>query len=363
MKIQTILDHLNAWAPQAYAEDFDNTGLLVGDAHQNCTGAMITLDTLPKTIDEAITKNCNLIISFHPIIFKGLKSITGKDYVEQTLLKAIKNDIAIFALHTALDNQIEGVSHGMANALELGGQRILVPQKNTLKKLTTYVPKPHATTVLQALYAAGAGHVGAYDHCSFSTTGTGSFRGDDNSTPAIGSPNEDTQVEEVQLHLVVKRHLEKKVLQALLKAHPYEEVAYEITALDNSNQTIGMGMVGELPKPLAPKAFLDLLKERFGLSTLRHTTLGTTPISKVAVLGGSGAFALGTAKAQGAHAYVTADLKYHDFFQGNDNFLLADIGHYESEQFTKTLILNFLNKKIPNFAFALAQSTNPVNYY
>lgn len=363
MKIQTILDHLNAWAPQAYAEDFDNTGLLVGDVHQNCTGALITLDTLPKTIDEAITKKCNLIISFHPIIFKGLKSITGKDYVEQTLLKAIKNDIAVFALHTALDNHIEGVSHGMANALELGGQRILVPQKNTLKKLTTYVPKPHATTVLQALYAAGAGHVGAYDHCSFSTTGTGSFRGDDNSTPAIGSSNEDTQVEEVQLHLVVKRHLEKKVLQALLKAHPYEEVAYEITALDNSNQTIGMGMVGELPKPLAPKAFLDLLKERFGLSTLRHTTLGTTPISKVAVLGGSGVFALGTAKAQGAHAYVTADLKYHDFFQGNDNFLLADIGHYESEQFTKTLILNFLNKKIPNFAFALAQSTNPVNYY
>ncbi len=363
MKIQTILDHLNAWAPQEYAEDFDNTGLLVGDVHQNCTGALITLDTLPKTIDEAITKNCNLIISFHPIIFKGLKSITGKDYVEQTLLKAIKNDIAIFALHTALDNHIEGVSHGMANALELVGQRILVPQKNTLKKLTTYVPKPHVTTVLQALYTAGAGHVGAYDHCSFSNPGTGSFRGDDNSTPAIGSPNEDTQVEEVQLHLVVKRHLEKKVLQALFKAHPYEEVAYEITALDNSNQTIGMGIVGELPKPLVPKVFLDLIKERFGLSILRHTTLRTAPISKVAVLGGSGAFALGTAKAQGAHAYITADLKYHDFFQGNDNFLLADIGHYESEQFTKTLILNFLNKKIPNFAFALAQSTNPVNYY
>ncbi len=315
MKIQDILDVLEAWAPRAYAEDFDNTGLLVGDAHQECTGALITLDTLPETISEAQAQGCNLIISFHPIIFKGLKRLTGANYVEQTVVEAIRNNVCIYALHTALDNHWEGVSYGIAQRLQLEHPKILVPQNNTLKKLTTYVPQSQAADLLEALYQAGAGQIGAYDRCSFSAQGVGSFRGNDTTSPQIGQAGQDEQVAETQLQLVYKKHREGAVLKALFNQHPYEEVAYEITAIE------------------------------------------------VAVLGGSGSFAIAQAKYHGADAYLTADLKYHDFFQGNDHFLLADIGHYESEQFTKNLILDFLNKKIPNFAFALARSTNPVNYF
>jgi dinuclear metal center YbgI/SA1388 family protein len=363
MKIQEILNILEAWAPKAYAEDFDNTGLLVGNAHQKCTGALITLDTLPETILEAKSKNCNLIISFHPIIFKGLKRLTGSDYVEQTVLEAIKNDICIYALHTALDNHIEGVSFGIARQLGLKNRQLLLPKKNTIKKLTTYVPQQHAETLLESLHAVGAGQIGSYDRCSFSNTGTGAFRGDQSSNPTLGKAGQDEKVSEVQLHLVYKKHLEADVLKALFASHPYEEIAYEITPLDNVNQKIGMGMVGQLEAPLTPEDFLAFVHQKMLTGPLRHSRLPKKNIKKVAVLGGSGSFAIAQAKAQGADAYVTADLKYHDFFQGDTTFLLVDIGHYESEQFTKNLILDFLNKKIPNFAFALAQSTNPVNYF
>ena len=363
MKIQDILDVLEAWAPRAYAEDFDNTGLLVGDAHQDCTGALITLDTLPETISEAQAKGCNLIISFHPIIFKGLKRLTGANYVEQTVVEAIRNNVCIYALHTALDNHWEGVSYGIAQRLQLEYPKILVPQNNTLKKLTTYVPQSQAADLLEALYQAGAGQIGAYDRCSFSAQGVGSFRGNDTTSPQIGQAGQDEQVAETQLQLVYKKHREGAVLKALFNQHPYEEVAYEITAIDNPNQTIGMGMIGTLQKPMAPEDFLTWVQKQMKTGPIRHSALPKKNIQKVAVLGGSGSFAIAQAKGQGADAYLTADLKYHEFFQGNDHFLLADIGHYESEQFTKNLILDFLNKKIPNFAFALARSTNPVNYF
>ena len=363
MKIQDILDVLEAWAPRAYAEDFDNTGLLVGDAHQECTGALITLDTLPETISEAQAQGCNLIISFHPIIFKGLKRLTGANYVEQTVMEAIRNNFCIYALHTALDNHWEGVSYGIAQRLQLEHPKILVPQNNTLKKLTTYVPQSQAADLLEALYQAGAGQIGAYDRCSFSAQGVGSFRGNDTTSPQIGQAGQEEQVAETQLQLVYKKHREGAVLKALFNQHPYEEVAYEITAIDNPNQTIGMGMIGTLQKPMGPKEFLSWVQKQMKTGPIRHSALPKKNIQKVAVLGGSGSFAIAQAKGQGADAYLTADLKYHDFFQGNDHFLLADIGHYESEQFTKNLILDFLNKKIPNFAFALARSTNPVNYF
>ncbi|SHG58958.1 Nif3-like dinuclear metal center hexameric protein [Winogradskyella jejuensis] len=363
MVVQDVINHLQDLAPLAYAEDFDNVGLLVGDKNQKITGVLVTLDTLEAVVDEAIENNCNLIVSFHPIIFKGLKKLTGKSYVERVVIKAIQNNIAIFAIHTALDNALQGVNSIICDQLELKNKQILIPQKGTIKKLTTYVPKANADALRQSLFQAGAGSIGNYDHCSFNANGIGTFKGNDDSNPVVGQPGQLQKEEETQLNITFHKHLESKVLKTLFQAHPYEEVAYEITTLDNTNQHIGMGMIGELKNPQPEKEFLGFVKKRMNASSVRHSQFLDKSVKKVAVLGGSGAFAIGAAKVAGADIFITADLKYHDFFTAEKDIVVADIGHYESEQFTKTFLVDYLSKKITNFAIILSNTnTNPVKY-
>ena len=363
MIVQDIINQLEELAPLAYAEEFDNVGLLVGDKNAKVTGVLITLDTLPEVVDEAIAEDCNLIISFHPIIFKGLKSITGNSYVERVVQKAIKNDIAIFAIHTALDNAYEGVNAELCNRLELKNKSILIPQSGTIKKLITFVPKSDVETVKKALFEAGGGAIGNYENCSFSSEGIGTFKGNEVSNPVIGKPHEFKQLGEIKLDIVFAKHLESNILNNLFQTHPYEEVAYEISTLENNNQHIGMGMIGTLETPMGENAFLEYVKEKMKCSVIRHSKLLNKNIKKVAVLGGSGSFAITSAKASGADAFVTSDLKYHDFFAAENQILLMDIGHYESEQYTKNLLATYLTKKIPNFAVLLSKiNTNPVKY-
>ena len=363
MIVNDVISALEEYAPTAYAEDFDNVGLLVGDKTAEVSGILVTLDTLEETLDEAIKQNCNLIVSFHPIIFKGLKKITGKSYVERVVLKAIKNDIAIYAIHTALDNSFEGVNHQICEEIGLVNRQILVPQPHTIKKLVAHVPQTHIDQVRAALFEAGAGSIGNYDDCSFNIEGEGTFKANDNANPTLGEIGKLHTEKEIQLHLTYAKHIESKVLKALFKAHPYEEVAYELTTLENKNQQIGIGMVGELPEAQSAEDFLLQLKEIFQLKVIRHSKLIDKNIKKVAVLGGSGAFAIGNAKAMNADIYMTADLKYHDFYQAENQIILADIGHYESEQYTKNLLHSYLTKKFRNFAVVLSQkSTNPIQY-
>ncbi|MBL6666037.1 MAG: Nif3-like dinuclear metal center hexameric protein [Flavobacteriaceae bacterium] len=364
MKIQEILSILEQWAPTTYAEDFDNVGLLIGKAETECTGILITHDVLENVVDEAVVKKYNFIVCFHPIIFSGLKNLTGKTYVERVVAKAIKNDIAIYAIHTALDNLKKGVSYTLANALGLSDIQVLIPQQNTLKQLTVYVPKENASSLLEQLYEAGAGALGNYDQCSFVNTGTGSFRGNENTQPHIGKPMIKEEVDEVQLNLVFQKHLERKILQTLFENHPYEAVAYELHSLDNQNSEIGMGSVGTLKKEMTEEEFLKWVGQKLETKFLRHSGFLDKKIKKVAVLGGSGSFAITKAKQIKADALVTADLKYHDFFQAENQILLVDGGHYETERFTKKLIHDHLTEKLPNFAFALSKSiTNPVKYF
>jgi len=363
MIIQDIIKEIEEFAPLNYAEDFDNVGLLVGDKSAEVTGALITLDTLEATVDEAIAKNCNLIVSFHPIIFSGLKKITGKNYVERVVLKAIKNDIAIYAIHTALDNQHKGVNDMICEKIGLINRRILIPKKNSIKKLLTYVPKKDAEKVRKAIFDAGGGSIGNYDNCSFNVNGEGSFKGNEASNPVVGERGNIHFEEETQIGITFPTHVEGKVLNALFNSHPYEEVAYEITSLENTNQHLGMGMIGELEEPQDEKTFLKYIKSTFKTGCVRHSELLEKPIKKVAVLGGSGAFAIENAKKAGADMYITADLKYHDFYKAEKNIVLADIGHYESEQFTKNLLYSFLTKKFSNFALILAETnSNPIKY-
>lgn len=363
MKLSLVLEELEKLAPTAYAEGFDNVGLLVGDPAAEISKILVTLDTLETVVDEAIEKGANLIISFHPIVFSGLKKITGKTYVERVVQKAIKHDINIYATHTALDNAWLGVNHQIAQQLKLKHTEILLPQKSTLQQLVTYVPVEFAAALRQSLFDAGAGKIGNYDRCSFNVEGKGTFRGGVDARPKVGEIHEFRTENEVRISVLVPKHLKGKILDDLMQNDFYEEIAYELIDLNNENQHIGMGMIGELEEAMEEVDFLNYLKENMQTEMVRHSQLLGKKVKKIAVLGGSGSFAIQNALQKGADVFVTADLKYHDFFQAEDRILLADIGHYESEQFTKNLLTAYLSEKFPNFAVLKSEiDTNPVHY-
>ena len=370
MKIKEILSLLEEIAPLSYAEDFDNVGLLIGNQETELTGVLVCHDALESVIEEAIFKNCNLIVCFHPILFSGLKKITGKNYVEKAVIKAIKNDIAIYALHTALDNHQQGVNKIFCDALGLKNTRILIPKQNFIHKLVTYTIPENANQVRNALFEAGAGSIGNYDNCSFNSEGNGTYRGNENSNPVVGNKGELVESKEIKIEVTFEKHLESNILKALFKNHIYEEVAYEIYNLENVHQNIGMGMVGELENPMEEKAFLEFVKEKINAKGIRHSQFLNQKVSKVAVLGGAGSFAIKNAIAAGANVFLTADLKYHQFYEAEKTILLADVGHFESERFTKNYIFDFLTKKMTNFAnnskiskiILSEENTNPVKY-
>ena len=370
MKIKDIIDILEEMAPLAYAEDFDNVGLLVGDKNQEVKGILVCHDALESVIDEAISLNCNLVICFHPIIFSGLKKIIGNNYVERAVIKAIKNDIAIFAVHTALDNHQEGVNKTFCNALGLINTKILVPKTNYIQKLVTYTTPENADFLRHKLFEAGAGKIGNYENCSFNSAGQTTFQGNENSNPVVGKKLEYVENQEVKIEITFEKHLQKSVLAALFANHVYEEVAYEIYNLENKHQNIGLGMVGELEKEMSEKDFLEFVQNKMQAEGIRHSEYLNKKVKKIAVLGGSGSSYIKQAIAAGANVFLTADLKYHNFYEAENKILLADIGHFESERYTKDYIFDFLNKKIINFAnsnfankiYLSSVNTNPVKY-
>ncbi len=362
-QIKEIISVLEEMAPLAYAEDFDNVGLLVGNAEAQATGVLVCHDALENVIDEAIGKKCNLVVCFHPILFSGLKKITGKNYVERAVIKAIKNDIAIYAVHTALDNHQKGVNKIFCDTLGLKNCKILIPKQNYIKKLVTYTIAENAEKVRNALFDAGAGKIGNYEDCSFNSKGIGTYMGNEQSNPQLGERFEFVEGEEIKIEVTFEKHLESKILKALFKSHVYEEVAYEIYNLQNQHQNIGLGMIGAFETPMNETDFLQLVKEKMQCGGIRHSEFTGKMIQKVAVLGGSGSFAIKNAISAGADAFLTADLKYHQFYEAENKMLLADIGHFESERYTKNYIVDFLRKKILNFAIILSEeNTNPVKY-
>ena len=363
MKIKEILSVLEEMAPLAYAEDFDNVGLLIGNQEDEATGVLVCHDALESVVDEAIAKKCNLIVCFHPIIFSGLKTITGKNYVERSVIKSIKNNIAIYAVHTALDNHPGGVNKIFCNYLGLHHIKILIPKQNFIQKLITYTIPENAEKLRNALFDAGAGKIGNYENCSFNSEGIGTYMGNENSNPEIGERFEFVETDEIKIEVTFEKHLKNKILKALFSNHVYEEVAYEIYQLQNKHQNIGMGMIGEFQNPMSEKEFLYFVKEQMQADGIRHSAFLNKPIKKVAVLGGAGSFAIKSAIKAGADAFLTADLKYHQFYEAENQLLLVDIGHFESERYTKNYIVDFLRKKILNFAFILSEeNTNPVKY-
>ncbi|ASB49651.1 Nif3-like dinuclear metal center hexameric protein [Alkalitalea saponilacus] len=364
MTIKEIISHLEDFAPQSLQEGFDNSGMQTGDVNQNATGVLITLDVTPEVVDESIKTNCNLIISHHPVTISGVKSLTGKNLSEQVFIKAIKNNIAIYTAHTNIDNVKNGVSGILANKLGLINHKILSLKQNALVKLVVFVPKEAAGEVRNAIFEAGAGQIGNYDSCSFNIAGEGTFRGDESTNPYVGEKGELHTEPEIRVETILPATLQSRVLNALIKAHPYEEPAFDFYPLNNSWPEAGLGIVGEYHQPLSKTEFLTKLKEVTNASCIRYTECIHEKIQKVAVCGGSGSSFLRNAIASGAQAFVTGDFKYHQFFDAENRIMIADVGHYESEQFTKELFFEILTKKIPNFAVRLSEvNSNPIKYF
>lgn len=364
MKIKDILNVLENLASPGLQESYDNAGLITGDLQWDCSGVLCCLDATEAVVDEAVAKQCNLIVAHHPVVFRGLKSITGKTYVERIIVKAIKNDMAIYAIHTNLDNLISGVNGRMADKLGLQHRTVLALRPATLKKLYTFVPSAHADSLRNALFAAGAGHIGQYSQCSFNSEGTGTFKGEEGSHPFAGETGILHFENEIKVEVIFPDWLESKLLKALKAAHPYEEVAFDVVRLENSHPHIGAGLTGELPVPMDENDFLRFLKESFGLSMIRHTRLTGKPIRRVSLCGGAGSFLIVNALRAKSDIFISADIRYHEFFDAEGKMIIADIGHFESEQYTIDLLHDILLEKFPTFAvLKTAVNTNPVFYY
>jgi dinuclear metal center YbgI/SA1388 family protein len=365
MKVKDITNYLEEIAPISLQEGYDNSGLIVGNPDAEIQQILICLDSIEAVVDEAIQKRCQMILAHHPIVFKGLKKFNGANYVEKVVMKAIKHDIAIYAIHTNLDNVLSnGVNEKFAEKLQLSGTEVLLAKKGQLKKLIVFVPESHAEDVRRAVGEAGAGRLGNYDFCSYESKGEGRFRGNVDSKPFAGEPGKLHSEPEQRLEVLFPAHLQKVVIEAMLVEHPYEEPAYDIIPTENIDKGLGSGLIGELEKPMSLDEFLSHLKLVMRAEVIRFAKARDKMIKRVAICGGSGSFLLGAAKSRKADVFVTGDFKYHEFFDGENQLHICDIGHYESEQFTIELLGGIINKKFPNFAVLFTESSsNPVNYY
>jgi dinuclear metal center YbgI/SA1388 family protein len=364
MKIAEFIGLLETLAPPFLQEDYDNAGLITGSAAWDCKGVICCLDATHEVIKEAVQRNCNLIVAHHPVIFRGLKKLNGKNYVEKAVIAAVKNDIAIYAIHTNLDNVIGGVNGEIARRLGLHSCTVLSARKNILKKLFTFVPVKDVEKVRKALFDAGGGQIGNYSECSFNAEGEGTFKAGAGTQPYAGELGKRHFEKEIKLEIIFPSWMESRMISALLASHPYEEVAYDLVAVSNAYNQAGSGIVGFLPVPVSEDAFLEQLKSVFGLKIIRHSVFTGKKIGKVALCGGAGSFLISNALSCEADAFITADLKYHEFFDAEGRLLLADIGHYESEQFTIDYLHRFLQEKFTTFAvLKTGVNTNPVNYF
>ncbi|NUM50974.1 MAG: Nif3-like dinuclear metal center hexameric protein [Flavobacteriales bacterium] len=363
MKIKEIIETIEEFAPISLQEGYDNCGLIIGNSETEVNGVLLALDCTEEVLEEAILKKINLVITHHPIVFAGLKKINGNNYIERVVIKAIKNNIAIYAAHTNTDNVLNGVNGLIAQKLGLNVEGVLEPQKNVLGKLVTFCPLEHAEKVRNALFNVGAGSIGNYNECSFNTEGIGTFKGNEFTTPFVGKPQERHHEQETRIETIFPQFLQEKIVAALLNSHPYEEVAYDIFKMENTHPFIGSGLIGRLDNEESEREFLEALKLKMNVNVIRYTALRNKPVKRVAICGGSGSFLLTKAIKARADVFISADFKYHQFFDAEGKIVIADIGHFESEQFTPEIFYKILIEKFPKFAVHLSTvNTNPINY-
>ncbi len=364
MLLKDFVQAIESAAPFSLQETYDNSGIQLGSPNQEVTRGLVALDVTPDIVHEAKEKQCDLIVSHHPLIFKGIRSITGASQTEKVIIECIRQGIAVVSVHTNIDNVYDGVNHRLCNKLGLKNLKILEPVRGILKKLVTFCPASHAGKLRQALFEAGAGHIGDYDCCSFSLEGKGSFRPGEGTNPFAGTIQQLHYEQEERIETIFPDHLEGVLVDAMKRAHPYEEVAYDIYPLENKHDRVGAGMVGAFEEPLACEELMGMVKERLNIPYLRYANGRDHPVQRVAVCGGSGAYLLSAAIKAGAHAFITADIKYHQFIEARGALLLIDAGHFETEQYTRDLLVDIVTKKMINFALLISETeTNPVRYF
>jgi dinuclear metal center YbgI/SA1388 family protein len=364
MHISKIISALESWAPLSLQEDYDNAGLMLGDPAADCASALVSLDVTEEVVAEAVDRGCNLIIGHHPLIFRGLKKLTGSNGVERAVMLAIKHDISVYSIHTNLDNVIDGVNGRIADLLGLSHRTTLQAKPGQLFKIACFVPEKFANPVLDAMFAAGAGTIGNYSECAYEVSGTGMFKPGEGTNPFSGQVGQRQLEPEVRVETILPQYLLNNVVAAMMAAHPYEEVAYDVYELRNQYRRTGSGLIGTLPQPLSVPDFLQMIKSRFSVASIRHTNTAKREVGRVAVCGGSGSFLIPAALKRGADVFVTADIRYHDFFDTDASMMVCDIGHFESEQFTSDLIIERLRSEFPNFAVLKSETnTNPVRYF
>ncbi len=364
MKLKDLALYLDSVVPLSFQEGYDNSGLQVGLTEREVSSGLITLDVTEEVMEEAIASKMDVVISHHPLIFKGIKSIGGKSFTDRILYQAIKNDIAVYSAHTNLDIFSGGVSMKMAEKIGLEEITVLSPSEKMLLKLVVYIPESHLEDVCNGLFEAGAGIIGNYDRCGFVTSGTGSFRANEIAKPFVGEKGIVHFEKEIRFETILFSHLRDKVIGALLNIHPYEEVAYDLFPLENKNAGIGLGCVGKLKDAVTENEFLKLVSSVFSADGIRYSKPTGKMIKKVALCGGSGASLINNSISAGADVFLTADLKYHDFFKAENRILLVDTGHFESEKFSREILKDLIIKKFPKFAVRFSETnTNPINYF
>lgn len=362
MIVRDIVDCLNAYAPLSLQEDYDNAGLQIGSGDDELRGVLLCVDVTPAVVEEAVAKDCNMIVSHHPLIFKGLKHLGGNTFTERAVIAAVRHGLSVYCGHTNFDNAAGGVSAAMCTKLRLQNTSVLAPKEGLLRKIRVFVPESYAEAVRLAMFAAGAGNIGNYDCCSFNVDGCGSFRASTHAHPFVGKPGELHYEDEVCIEMAYPAFLEANIVGNMLEKHPYEEVAYDICQLSNPWSATGGGMLGDLPQPMSEKDFLDYIVQSFHLEHFKYAGTGRD-VSKVAVCGGSGSFLITTARNMHADAFITADIKYHDYFLGESQLLLADIGHYESEMCVKEIFFDVISKKFPNIVPIFSEvNTNLIKF-
>jgi len=364
MKLKDLCSFLDSGVPLSFQEGYDNSGLQVGLPEREISSALVTLDVTEEVMNEAVAGKIDVIISHHPLIFNGIMSLAGKSYTERILYEAVKNDIAVYSAHTNLDAFSNGVSRKMSEKIGLEEIRVLSPSGNKLLKLVTYIPESHIEAVRDKLFESGAGVIGNYDNCGFTISGTGSFRANEMAKPFTGEKGKIHFEKEIRFETILFSHLKEKVIKALLNAHPYEEVAYDLYALENKNAEIGLGCVGKFHNPVSENEFLKLVCSVFNAKGIRYSKLTGKSVRKVALCGGSGASLINLAISSEADVFLTSDIKYHDFFKAENKILLVDTGHFESEKFSGEILKDLIIKKFPKFAVRFSETnTNPINYF
>jgi len=363
MLIKDITNYLETIAPLQLQDSFDNSGLLIGDSGSTVTKVLATLDVTENVITEAINTKCELIIAHHPVIFKGIKKLTNSNLTEKLVVMAIKSNIAIYAIHTNLDNVMGGVNSILAKKLGIKNTRILLPKTNGYNKIITFCPSSHVPDIKNALFASGAGNIGNYSNCSYTSSGVGTFMPLADSNPFVGELNKLQQEEEERIEVIIPSYKLNKAISAMLNAHPYEEPAYDIYNLNNTNKMVGSGLIGEIDNEISVTEYLRSVKQKLGTSYLKHNKLINKPVKRVAICGGSGSFLINAAAKNKADIFITGDIKYHEYFEHTENMTIVDAGHYETEHPVKELIYSLLKKKFPNFAVQISQeSANPISF-